>query len=175
MALDPTFAGVGCYAVYYTGDHPIYTAIADLNREDRFGAPIYVGRSQDKGSRTGAATASAEDNRLRSRLMIHRRSITAAVNLDIGDFYCRWLVTDQVWVSLAEPSLIRRFQPIWNTLLAGGFGNHAPGGGRDNQRRSPWDTVHPGRPGAANLPPNDHSRGDLEIDIAEYIRARLQP
>lgn len=37
----PAFAGSGVYAIYYTGQHPAYAALADANREGRWWAPIY--------------------------------------------------------------------------------------------------------------------------------------
>ena len=49
-----------------------------------------------------------------------------------------------------EAELIRRFMPLWNTLVDG-FGNHDPGAGRYNQARSEWDILHPGRSWAVRL------------------------
>jgi hypothetical protein len=43
-----------------------------------------------------------------------------------------------------EAGLIRKFGPLWNTVIDG-FGNHTPGEGRFNQARSGWDVLHPGR------------------------------
>jgi hypothetical protein len=43
-----------------------------------------------------------------------------------------------------EAELIRRYKPIWNTVIDG-FGNHDPGSGRYNQAKSAWDVLHPGR------------------------------
>lgn len=34
--------------------------------------------------------------------------------------------------------------PVWNQIIDG-FGNHDPGKGRYQQRRSVWDIIHPGR------------------------------
>jgi hypothetical protein len=43
-----------------------------------------------------------------------------------------------------EAELIRRYKPLWNTVVDG-FGNHDPGKGRYNQSPSEWDVLHPGR------------------------------
>ena len=47
------FAGAGIYAIYYTGDFPQYETIANRNRDDRFEAPIYVGKAISEGGRKG--------------------------------------------------------------------------------------------------------------------------
>ena len=53
-------------------------------------------------------------------------------------------------VSAVEAQLIRRFSPLWNSVVDG-FGNHDPGKGRYEQARSEWDVLHPGRPWAERL------------------------
>ena len=50
----------------------------------------------------------------------------------------------------AEAELIRRYGPLWNSVIDG-FGNHDPGSGRYNQAKSEWDVLHPGRPWADRL------------------------
>ena len=49
-----------------------------------------------------------------------------------------------------EAEMIRRYAPLWNTVIDG-FGNHDPGSGRYDQAKSEWDVLHPGRPWAARL------------------------
>jgi hypothetical protein len=49
-----------------------------------------------------------------------------------------------------EAELIRRYAPLWNTVIDG-FGNHDPGRGRYDQAKSEWDVLHPGRPWAERL------------------------
>ena len=51
-------------------------------------------------------------------------------------------------IAAVEAQLIRKYQPLWNTLVDG-FGNHTPGEGRFDQARSEWDVLHPGRAWAA--------------------------
>lgn len=53
-------------------------------------------------------------------------------------------------VSWGEGVLIRHFQPVWNQIIDG-FGNHDPGSGRYQQKRSVWDLLHPGRRWASLL------------------------
>ncbi len=87
---------------------------------------------------------------LYDRLREHAESIKQAENLSLSDFACRYLAVDDVWIPLAESLLIETFKPLWN-ILVDGFGNHDPGGGRYNQRRSAWDLLHPGRLWAERL------------------------
>lgn len=48
------FVGAGIYAIYYVGgDLPSYRRIAELNREGRFAAPIYIGKAVPPGARSG--------------------------------------------------------------------------------------------------------------------------
>ncbi|TAT64384.1 Eco29kI family restriction endonuclease, partial [Enterobacter cloacae] len=35
-----SFVGAGIYAIYYTGNHPAYETLADLNRDNKFLLPI---------------------------------------------------------------------------------------------------------------------------------------
>ncbi len=71
-------------------------------------------------------------------------SVSAASDLRLCDFTCRYLAVDDIWMPLAETLLIEKFQPVWH-IAVDGFGNHDPGKGRHDQKRSAWDTLHPGR------------------------------
>ena len=115
----------GVYTLHYRGDFEPY---ADLGE-----TPIYVGQAQ----------------RLSARLRQHANSIDQVENLSLDDFECRWLVLAHVWITLTEQILIDEYRPVWNYIT--GLGNHAPGSGRGAQKRSQWDTLHPGRPWAAGL------------------------
>lgn len=165
--LPPTecFAGAGVYALYYVGDFPAYRAIAASNRDGRFEQPIYVGKAIPEGGRRGGLRLQeTRTTALFRRLTEHAESIRQVENISLGDFFCRYLVVDDIWIPLGEALLIQRFEPVWNTKLDG-FGNHDPGSGRYNQKRSPWDTVHPGRRWAMKCGENDRS--------AEQILAEL--
>jgi hypothetical protein len=137
------FAGVGVYTLHYVGTFPAYINI----RED---VPIYVGKADPQGRRQGSVSATSVDTALYRRFSDHARSIESVDNLDLNDFRCRWLKLDPVWIGLTEQVLIAQYRPLWNVVVDG-FGNHDPGGGRRNQRRSQWDTLHPGRRWASNL------------------------
>ena len=149
------FEGAGVYTLHYTG---AFAAYAGLGVD----VPIYVGKADPPGRRQGRTQAST--NVLHSRLQEHAGSIEAASNLDLSDFRCRWLVLDPVWIGLTEQVLIAQYQPIWNVVVDG-FGNHDPGAGRRNQRRSRWDTLHPGREWASNL----RDRGETAADVIAAI------
>lgn len=168
------FLGAGIYAIYYTGAFDAYRPVADKNREGKFEQPIYVGKAVPPGARKGGFGLSAiPENVLFSRLREHAKSIEAT-NLKLADFFCRYLVSDDIWIPLGESLLIERFQPLWNVLIEG-FGIHAPGKGRGKQVRSKWDTLHPGRGLAAGLPPNPKSAGELEQIIADYFAGEKVP
>ncbi|MDR0452068.1 MAG: Eco29kI family restriction endonuclease, partial [Treponema sp.] len=146
----PPFNGAGVYAIYYKGDFPLYAKITEKNKKD-FVQPIYAGKAIPEGGRKGGLGLDMPVGEyLYKRLREHRKSIEAAENLDIGDFYCRFLVVDDIWIPLGESLLIERTKPLWN-IVVDGFGNHDPGSGRYNQQISPWDTVHPGRSWAKKL------------------------
>ncbi len=151
--LPPTdrFSGSGIYALYYAGDFELYAALADLNR-DSSAQPIYVGKTVPAGWRTGK-TAQSEGSTLFNRLKQHARNIAQASNLQVVQFRCRFMILRGIesdLIGAVEAELIRRFAPIWNTVVDG-FGNHDPGAGRYNQAKSEWDVLHPGRPWADRL------------------------
>lgn len=139
---DPSFAGAGVYTVHYFGGFEPYVGLA---------APIYVGKA---------------DRALHGRLTDHAASIEAARNIALVDFGCRWLVLEPVWITLTEQILIDQYNPIWNRTIKG-FGNHHQGRTRTNQRRSQWDTVHPGRHWAEAMQPRESAETLLE-SIAEH-------
>jgi len=156
------FIGAGVYALYYSGDNPIYKG---LNPD----TPIYVGKAVPSGARKGNV-GSGEDQgtALYGRLKDHADSIECANNLDINDFRCRYLSVDDIWIPLAETLLIERFHPIWNTLVDG-FGNHDPGKGRYAQQRSDWDTIHEGRDWANKLKPSPKTKDSIVAGIKEAL------
>ncbi len=165
------FDGAGIYAIYYTGEFPPYSAIAEKNRENVFGLPIYVGKAVPPGARKGRVGLNvAPKKALFRRLKEHADSIrTTADNLNIDDFFSRYLVVDDIWIPLGESLLIARFSPIWNTLIDG-YGNHDPGSGRYDQERSRWDTLHPGRPWAAKCRERRETQEQIVKEIEEFLR-----
>lgn len=108
-----------------------------MNQQDCV-KPIYIGKAAPKGGRTGIAGAQDAGQELYTRLNEHAESVRAATNLALKDFSCRFLIIEHLFITLAEHTLINIYKPLWNYY--GGFGNHDPGSGRYNQKRSPWDT-----------------------------------
>jgi hypothetical protein len=170
-ALPPPepFIGAGIYALYYSGDFPAYRRIAEQNAHDAWSKPIYVGQAVPVGARRGSyGLGESPGEVLYRRLHEHAASIQQAINLSLSDFACRYLVVDDIWIPLAESLLISRFIPLWNYSFDG-FGNHDPGAGHDNQQRSAWDDIHPGRLWAARLRPNPRSQADILQRIVEFL------
>jgi hypothetical protein len=161
------FLGAGVYVIYYTGNFPVYKAISYHNRDGKYKWPIYVGKAVPAGARKGISDPELGPE-LFKRLSEHATSIEQARNLQLKDFVCRYLVVDDIWIPLAESILIESFQPVWNKFLDG-FGNHAPGSGREKQKRSLWDELHPGRTWAIKLPSASISVSELESKTISYI------
>lgn len=164
------FIGAGVYALYYTGDFPAYEVIAKANRSDQFTRPIYVGKAVPDGARKGGQGDDADPGTaLYRRLNDHAKSVSAAVNLDIEDFHCRFLSVDDIWIPLTESLMIERFRPVWNVVLDG-FGNHDPGSGRHRGRMPMWDRLHPGRAWAERLQPCAFTAEELKQKVRDYLQ-----
>ena len=162
------FPGAGVYALYYAGDLDLYKKLSEKNKE-WWTYPIYVGKAIPEGARKGSGLDNEyKGEALYSRLNDHASSISSCAQLDINDFTCRYLVLDDIWIALAETLLIERFQPVWNVCLDG-FGNHAPGKGRSAQRRSQWDTIHPGRKWAEGLRSSKNSVFELRQAVLAHL------
>ena len=48
-----SFIGAGVYALYYTGSFSAYAQLAEINRNEQFRCPIYVGKAIPAGARKG--------------------------------------------------------------------------------------------------------------------------
>ncbi|WP_088177943.1 Eco29kI family restriction endonuclease [Azonexus hydrophilus] len=169
----PEFKGAGIYAIYYAGNFAPYAEIAKRNKDSKT-APIYVGKAVPAGARKGGGAGTNGGKPLFNRLAEHAESIRAVENLDVKDFYCRFLVVDDIWIPLGESLLIARYSPVWNALIDG-FGNHDPGSGRYNGMRPRWDLLHPGRAWAAKCRPRPESPEDIARDIETYLRNSTFP
>ena len=164
--------GAGVYALYYTGAFPEYAEIAGRNTSGRWDLPIYVGKAIPPGGRTGGLEQAARAlGALRDRLRRHAVSIEQAINLELSDFYFRFLVIDDVWIPLGESMLIDSFRPLWNTTLSG-FGSNPTGGRRSTQASSRWDTLHPGRAGAGQ---STGPEGDAMRSLVRQYAESLPP
>ncbi|HET9364055.1 MAG TPA: Eco29kI family restriction endonuclease [Candidatus Angelobacter sp.] len=169
---EKSFIGAGIYAIYYTGDFSPYRPLAEMNRNKAGERPIYVGKAVPPGARKGGfGLGTAPGTALYSRLREHARSIQETSSLKLKDFYCRYLVADDIWIPLGESLLIEKFHPLWNVLIEG-FGIHTPGAGRKKQVCSKWDTLHPGRALASDLPPNPQTASKLKELVKAFLTGK---
>ena len=168
-----SFDGAGIYAIYYAGGFLEYKKIVERNRQGKFEAPIYVGKAIPPGGRKGVLDPNAKAGPvLFRRLNEHADSIRqASSNLKLEDFFCRYLLVDDIWIPLGESLLIQQFAPLWNRTIDG-FGNHDPGAGRYIGQCPAWDVVHPGRPWAVRCKPNPRSQAEWFAEIREALKGQ---
>ena len=167
-----SFSGTGVYALYYTGDNPIYTKYAALNRL-AYTAAIYVGKAVPTGWRQARSSddPSNQSRELFNRLREHNRSIALTSDLLVKDFMCRFVIFEHAgsdMIGTIEAALIRLNKPLWNSSVDG-FGNHDPGSGRYEQARSDWDVLHPGRKWALKCNGNPRKRPAILEDINGHL------
>jgi hypothetical protein len=159
------FYGSGVYAIYYRGGFPAYRPVSGTEN------PLYVGKADP--ATPNAQTVQQQGNGLSTRLLDHERSIAAVTNIKLEDFDCRYLVVKSAWQETAEDYLIDLFKPIWNneTRICYSFGKHGDAAKTRANRRSPWDTLHPGRKWAASSDnvPNEKSKEQIVAEIAEHF------
>lgn len=162
--IDP-FYGSGVYALYYTGDFQPYAPICGTE------TPIYVGKADPA---TDAAKSAREQGpKLAARLKEHARSIRrATTTLKLSDFEYRSLMVQSGWQGAAEDYLISFFQPIWNNEvnLVYGIGKHGDAATTRGNRRSPWDTLHPGRKWAgADIVQDAKTNTQIAAELADHF------
>lgn len=167
LATIEKFYGSGVYAIYYRGSFPAYTPLAGQE------TPIYVGQAAPQVN--NARTPMEQGARLSERLATHSRNIQKArATLAIEDFEYRALVVQSGWETAAEDYLIHLFQPIWNneTNILYGLGKHGDAAETRGNRRSPWDTLHPGRTWAGSDRLVDARSSDQIVsDLNRHFRA----
>jgi hypothetical protein len=169
------FIAAGIYVIYYTGDYEPYRTIAELNQQGAFEAPIYIGKAIPKGARRGGVgSGESPGTVLFARLQEHAESVEQATNLKSSDFFCRYLAVDDIWIPLGESLLIQRYMPVWNVCIDG-YGNHDPGAGRYNQKRSSWDVLHPGRPWAERCAASALGEELLLMRLAKVLAGQVKP
>jgi hypothetical protein len=131
-----------------------------------------VGKAIPKGARKGGISGDlATGTVLHDRLKEHAESIRATANLQIADFYCRYLAVDDIWIPLGENLLIETFSPLWNCVVDG-FGNHDPGKGRHQGKMPSWDVLHPGRTWAGRLQPGKQLES-IEAEVTSFLKRQL--
>lgn len=152
------------------GNFDLYKKIANVNIIECI-QPIYVGKAVPKGWRTARA-GSEEDSTLTQRLREHARNIKQGAGLDIKDFKCRFMILkgeESSMITIVEAALIKKYRPLWNTVVDG-FGNHDPGSGRYDQARSEWDVIHPGRAWAEKLRGKSPDLAGIEAKIKKALK-----
>ncbi|WP_170566245.1 Eco29kI family restriction endonuclease [Ruegeria atlantica] len=155
------FYGAGVYAIYYTGDNPVYGPAS------RSETPIYVGKADPP---VGAATLLDQETKLYGRLNEHRKNIDKVAGIEIDDFECRALAVQSGYQAAAESHLINLFKPIWNneTKILFGIGKHGDSASTRANKRSPWDTLHPGRGWAEDNEPGK-TVAQIESEVAQHF------
>lgn len=168
--------GSGVYAIYYSGDHPLYAGISGSE------TPIYVGKADPAND--DASTTREQGARLTARLLEHAGTIATAAGyfdqlpdglspIRLEDFRSRRLVCATNAQLVAEKHLIRTFWPVWNaeTKACWGMSKHGDAASTRANKRSPWDVVHPGRQWALDERLKDSLSPD---EIAARIAATLE-
>jgi hypothetical protein len=141
--VDSPFYGAGVYAIYYHGKkEKAYLPISCTE------TPIYVGKADPRNPQ--AETVEKQGQALYSRLKEHSKNMQKA-NLPLADFYYRAAPIQTGMQAAVEDFMIRLFRPIWNKeiKICFGIGKHGDSPKTRANRRSPWDTMHPGRKWAA--------------------------
>lgn len=160
------FYGSGVYAIYYRGGFQPYVPLKDSE------TPIYVGQAAP--ALANAHTARDQGPRLAARLNEHRKNIAKAEStLRIEDFEARFLVVQSGWETAAEDFLIHLFRPVWNseTNILYGLGKHGDDAATRANKRSPWDTLHPGRAWAAKSVEDARTPKTIKADLETHFRS----
>jgi hypothetical protein len=164
LAEIPRAYGSGVYAIYYNGPYPAYAPIAGSE------TPIYVGQAAP--ALNNARTPMEQGTKLFSRLSEHGKNIAkATTTLDLADFECRWLVVQSGGQTAAEDYLIHLFRPIWNneTGILYGLGKHGDDAATRANKRSPWDTLHPGRKWAEASKEDAKSLVTIDAELTRHF------
>ena len=159
------FYGSGVYAIYYHGHSE--SAYRLLSRTE---TPIYVGKADPANPQ--AETIEEQGQALWKRIREHAKNISKT-KLDISDFYYRASPIQTVMQASVEDFMIRLFKPIWNKeiKICFGIGKHGDSAATRANKRSPWDTMHPGRRWAEGTTADQMKRSDIESRIHEHLQA----
>lgn len=159
------FLGSGVYAIYYSGvNEPPYVPISDSE------TPIYIGKADP--NEPYAETTTEQGAALHFRLKEHARSIEKG-GLSLNAFRYRFATIQSGMQAAVEEFLIRLFLPIWNKEIgvAFGIGKHGDSAKTRGNKRSPWDTLHPGRPWATATTEDQVEREEIVARIATHFEA----
>ena len=158
------FYGAGVYAIYYHGTAE--KAYVPLSCTE---TPIYVGKADPRNPQ--AETVEEQGQALYRRLKEHCTNM-AMTNLPLTDFYYRAAPIQTGMQGAVEDFMIRLFRPIWNkeVKICFGIGKHGDSASTRANKRSPWDTMHPGRKWAADTKSDQMSREQIEALIADHFK-----
>lgn len=162
MASKP-FWGSGVYAIYYRGkSEPAYAPISGTE------TPIYVGKADPADA--FAESIEGQGKSLYKRLGEHARNIDKT-DLDLNDFQFRAATIQSGMQAAVEEFMLRLFRPIWNKGVGPchGLGKHGDSATTRANKRSPWDTMHPGRKWAKDTLSNQAERHEIEAKIAAHF------
>lgn len=158
------FYGAGVYAIYYHGKNE--KAYLPLSRTE---TPIYVGKADPKNPQ--AETVEEQGQALYSRLKEHVKNIEKT-SLPLSDFRYRAAPIQSGMQAAVEDFMIRLFHPIWNKeiRICYGIGKHGDSANTRANKRSPWDTMHPGRKWAAATKTDQMNRTEIEAKIVAHFK-----
>jgi hypothetical protein len=167
------FRGAGLYALYYIGNSiPEYQLLSREFEQSRE-IPIYVGKAEAGNSSYGYEP-NYEATKLYDRIIKHANSVSeiensnGTGNLRRADFRVKLLSLDDAWIVLGERALLRAYRPVlWNSIV-NGFGSNSPGTARNNPR-SAWDTMHPGRERAGQMPNRKLTLEEMRSLVSECV------
>ena len=157
------FYGAGVYAIYYLGKTETdYLPISGTE------TPIYVGKANPKNYE--AETVEEQGQALYKRLMEHVKNINRT-ELVLSDFVYRAAPIQSGMQAAVEEFMIRLFHPIWNkeTKICFGIGKHGDAATTRGNKRSPWDTMHPGRKWAKATKDDQTSQTGIKVKIAAHF------
>ncbi len=159
------FYGSGVYAIYYHGKaEKCYRPIAGTE------TPVYVGKANPKNPQ--AETVEEQGQAIFARLKEHARSIDNA-RLPLADFFYRASPIQTGMQAAVEDFMIRLFRPVWNKemKICYGIGKHGDSAKTRQNKRSPWDTMHPGRKWAAATKADQIKRHEIEARIGNHFKS----
>ena len=159
------FWGSGVYAIYYNGkSEPAYASLSGTE------TPIYVGKADP--TEAFADSIEAQGKSLYKRLKEHAGNI-ARTELNAAEFKYRAATIQSGMQAAVEEFMIRLFRPIWNkgVGVSHGLGKHGDSATTRTNKRSPWDTMHPGRQWAKATLRNQTERQQIVANIAAHFKA----
>lgn len=161
---DSPFFGSGVYAIYYRGKEvPAYQPLSGSE------TPIYVGKADPIDPM--AETVEEQGQSIYKRLKEHAKNIDKT-ELTLTDFAYRAAPIQTGMQAAVEEFMIRLFRPIWNkqTKICYGIGKHGDRASTRQNKRSPWDTMHPGRTWARKTSNDQKSKGRIEEEIRDHLQ-----